>query len=287
MNPEVRTFFDEATFTATHVLWDPETRKTAIIDSVKDYDPKSGRTRNDSADKVVDFVRAEGLEVEWILETHVHADHLTAAPYLKQQLGGRIAIGARIDRVQGAFQRIFNVEVGFVPDGRQFDRLFEDGETFAIGQLEARVMHTPGHTPACSTYVIGDAAFIGDTLFMPDYGTARCDFPGGDARQLYRSIRRILELPPETRLFLCHDYKAPGRDVFVCETTVAEERAGNVHIHDGVAEDDFVAMRTARDKELSMPQLILPSVQVNIRAGELPPPEGNGIRYLKIPLDTL
>jgi len=287
MTPEVRTFFDEATFTATHVVWDPQGRKAAIVDSVKDYDPKSGRTSTATADKVIDFVSSEGLEVEWILETHVHAEHLTAAPYLKQRLGGKIAIGARIDKVQGAFQKIFNVEVGFVPDGRQFDRLFEDGETFAIGGLEARVMHTPGHTPACSTYVIGDAAFVGDTLFMPDYGTARCDFPGGDARQLYHSIRRILELPPETRLFLCHDYKAPGRDVFVCQTTVAEERARNVHVHDGVAEDDFVAMRTARDKELSMPQLILPSVQVNIRAGELPPPEDNGIRYLKIPLDTL
>src|SRR3546814_71464 len=220
---------DLATFTATHVVWDPGTRMAAIIDSVKDYDPKSGRTATASADAVVAFVEGETLAVEWILETHVHADHLTAAPYLKARLGGRTAIGARIDAVQGVFKKIYNVETDFATDGRQFDKLFKDGETFGIGGLEARVMHTPGHTPACSTYVIGDAAFVGDTLFMPDYGTARCDFPGGDARQLYRSIRKILALPPQTRLFLCHDYKAPGRDTYVLETTVAEQRAGNIH----------------------------------------------------------
>ncbi|HEY9549963.1 MAG TPA: MBL fold metallo-hydrolase, partial [Kiloniellaceae bacterium] len=278
MQPGIKTFFDEATFTATHVVWDPGTRRAAIIDSVKDYDPKSGRIATASADAVVAFAAAETLAVEWILETHVHADHLTAAPYLKARLGGRTAIGARIDAVQGVFKKIFNVEADFATDGRQFDKLFEDGETFGIGGLEARVMHTPGHTPACSTYVIGDAAFVGDTLFMPDYGTARCDFPGGDARQLYRSIRKILALPPQTRRFLCHDYKAPGRDTYVLETTVAEQRAGNIHIHDGITEEAFVAMRKARDKTLQMPVLMLPSVQVNMRAGELPPPEDNGIR---------
>jgi glyoxylase-like metal-dependent hydrolase (beta-lactamase superfamily II) len=287
MNPEIKTFFDEATFTATHVAWDPETHKAAIIDSVKDYDPKSGRTRTDSADEVIAFVKDKGLDVEWILETHVHADHLTAAPYLKSKLGGKIAIGARIDTVQGVFKKVFNAEEDFATDGRQFDRLFEDGETFKVGKLEARVIHTPGHTPACSTYVLGNAAFVGDTLFMPDYGTARCDFPGGDARQLYRSIQKILALPPETRLLLCHDYKAPGRDAFVWETTVAEQLARNIHVHEGVTEDAFVKMRSERDKTLDMPVLILPSVQVNMRAGELPPPEDNGVRYLKIPVDAL
>lgn len=287
MNPEVKTFFDEVTFTATHVVWDPQTKATAIVDSVKDYDPKSGRTKTESADKIISFVNNQGLKVEWILETHVHADHLTAAPYLKGKLGGKTGIGARINTVQGVFKKIFNAEESFATDGRQFDKLFEDGETFSIGKLEARVMHTPGHTPACSTYVIGDAAFVGDTLFMPDYGTARCDFPGGDARQLYNSIQKILALPPETRLFLCHDYKAPGRDDYVWETTVAEERAKNVHVHEGVTENDFVKMRTERDKTLEMPVLILPSVQVNMRAGDLPPAEDNGVRYLKIPLDSL
>lgn len=287
MNPVIRTVFDEATFTATHVAWDPETSKAAIIDSVKDYDPRSGRTKTASADKVIDLVQAEGLSVEWILETHVHADHLTAAPYLKAKLGGRLAIGARIDTVQGVFKKVFNVEKSFATDGRQFDKLLEDGEIFKIGNLEAKVMHTPGHTPACSTYVVGDAAFVGDTLFMPDYGTARCDFPGGDARLLYRSIQKILALPPQTRLFLCHDYKAPGRDAYVWQTTVAEERENNIHVHEGISEDDFVKMRSERDKKLDMPVLILPSVQVNIRAGDLPPAEDNGVRYLKIPLDAL
>jgi len=284
--PSVKTFFDEDTFTATHVVWDPATKRAAVIDSVKDYDPKSGRTATTSADAVIAFVEDAGLTVDWILETHVHADHLTAAPYLKQKLGGKIALGARIDVVQGVFKKVFNAEESFAADGRQFDRLFEDGETFPIGALTARVMHTPGHTPACVTYVIGDAAFVGDTLFMPDFGTARCDFPGGDARQLFRSIQKILALPPETRLFLCHDY-APGGREYVWETTVAAQKAENKHVHDGVSEDDFVKMRTERDKELSMPVLILPSVQVNMRAGELPPPEDNGVRYLKIPLDAL
>ena len=285
--PEVRTFFDEATFTATHVVIDPATKHAAIIDSVLDYDPKSGRTSADSAKALVEFVEAEGLTVDWLLETHVHADHLTAAPYLQEKLGGLIAIGERVNVVQGTFEAVFNAEPGFATDGGQFDRLLKDGERFAIGDLEALVMATPGHTPACSTYVIGDAAFVGDTLFMPDFGTARCDFPGGDARQLYRSIKKILSLPPETRLFLCHDYKAPGRDRFVWETSVAEERAKNKHVHDGITEEAFVEMRSSRDKELDMPVLILPSVQVNMRAGRKPPPEDNGVSYLKIPLDTL
>ena len=286
MHPEVKTFFDEATFTATHLLWDPETRKAAIVDSVKDYDPKSGRTGTDCADAVIAFVRENGLEVAWILETHVHADHLTAAPYLKEKLGGKIAIGARIDRVQQVFKKVFNAEDGFATDGRQFDRLLEDGEAFAIGTLEARVMHTPGHTPACVTYVVGDAAFVGDTLFMPDFGTARCDFPGGDAHRLYKSIQKILALPPQTRLFLCHDYAPNGRG-YRWETTVAAERAENIHVHEGISEDAFVAMRSERDKQLDMPVLILPSVQVNMRAGDMPPPEDNGVRYLKIPVDAL
>ena len=287
MKPEVRTFFDEATFTATHVVWDPQTKAAAIIDSVRDYDPKSGRTTVESADEVIDFVDGQGLTVEWILETHVHADHLTAAPYLKEKLGGKIAIGAQIATVQGVFKKVFNAEDAFATDGRQFDKLFADGEAFNIGKLEAEVMHTPGHTPACATYVVGDAAFVGDTLFMPDFGTARCDFPGGDARQLYKSIHKILALPPETRLFLCHDYKAPGRPDYAWETTVAAERRGNIHVHEGVSEDDFVEMRTERDKTLDMPVLILPSVQVNMRAGNMPPAEDNGIRYLKIPVDAL
>lgn len=287
MNPEIKTFFDEATFTATHVVWDPATKQTAIVDSVKDYDPKSGRTKTTSADAVIDFVKSQDLTVAWILETHVHADHLTAAPYLQDKLGGKTAIGARINAVQGVFKKIFNAEEDFATDGRQFDKLLDDGETFKIGDLEARVIHTPGHTPACSTYVIGDAAFVGDTLFMPDYGTARCDFPGGDARTLYKSIQKILALPPQTRIFLCHDYKAPGRDKFVWETTVADEKAKNIHVHDGISEDDFVKMRTERDKTLDMPVLILPSVQVNMRAGAMPPAEDNGVRYLKIPVDAL
>lgn len=285
MNPSIETFFDEATFTATHLVWDPESGTAAIIDSLRDYDPKSGRSRTASADRLIARVREQGLTVDWVLETHVHADHLTAAPYLQEKLGGLTGIGARVGDVQTVFKKVFNADAEFATDGRQFDRLFEDGETFAIGGLQAKVMHTPGHTPACITYVIGDAAFVGDTLFMPDYGTARCDFPGGDARQLFRSIQRILALPPETRIFLCHDYKAPGRDTFVWQTTVAEEKAKNLHVHDGVSEDAFVKMRSERDKTLDMPLLILPSVQVNMRAGEMPPAEQNGVSYLKIPVD--
>ena len=286
--PHVQGFFDPATYTVSYVVWDPQTSRAAVIDSVLDYDPKSGRTRRDSADRIIDFVRARGLTVDWILETHVHADHLTAAPYVRQHLGGKLGIGARITTVQETFGKLFNAGEDFARDGSQFDHLFTDGEVFRLGGIEARAIHTPGHSPACMTYVIGDAAFVGDTLFMPDYGTARADFPGGDARTLYRSIRRILEeLPPETRMFLCHDYKAPGRDEYRWETTVAEQRAANVHVHDGVSEEEFVRMRTARDATLQMPVLILPSVQVNMRAGELPPPEDNGIRYLKIPIDAL
>jgi glyoxylase-like metal-dependent hydrolase (beta-lactamase superfamily II) len=283
--PHVQSFFDPDTFTATHVLWCAHTRAAAIVDSVLDYDPKSGRTSTASAARVLDFVRAQGLQVQWHLETHAHADHLSAAPWLKERLGGRIGIGARIRDVQAVFRRLFNAP--WIPaDGSPFEALFEDGEVFELGRLQVRVMHTPGHTPACVTYLVGEHAFVGDTLFMPDYGTARCDFPGGDARTLYRSIRRVLELPPHTRLHLCHDYLPGGREAR-WETTVAEERAANVHVREGVSEDDFVAMRTARDRTLAMPVLMLPSVQVNVCAGQLPPPEGNGTRYLKIPLDVL
>jgi glyoxylase-like metal-dependent hydrolase (beta-lactamase superfamily II) len=285
--PQVTSFFDEATFTASHVVVEPDGRHAAIIDSVLDYDPKSGRTSTRSADAIIAFVQKNGLTVDWILETHAHADHLTAAPYLKAKLGGKTGIGDHITTVQRTFKAVFNVDGEFRDDGSQFDHLFKDGETFAIGALDVRVMHTPGHTPACVTYVMGDAAFVGDTLFMPDYGTARCDFPGGDASALYRSIHKILSLPPETRLFLCHDYKAPGRDEYVWETTVAAEREKNIHVHEGVSEDAFVKMRTERDKTLAMPVLILPSVQVNMRAGEMPKPEDNGVSYLKIPVNAL
>lgn len=285
--PDVTAFFDEPTFTVSYVVADPATKRCAIVDSVLDYDPHSGRTSKASADRIIDFVRDNGLTVEWILETHVHADHLSAAPYLRQELGGRLAIGEHIRTVQEVFGKVFNAGPDFPRDGRQFDRLLTDGDSFAVGTIPARAIHTPGHTPACMTYLIGDAGFVGDTLFMPDFGTARCDFPGGDARQLYRSIKKILALPPETRLFMCHDYKAPGRDAYRWETTVAEERAGNVHVNDRVGEDEFVQMRTERDRTLGMPRLILPSVQVNMRAGDLPPAEENGVRYLKIPVDAL
>jgi glyoxylase-like metal-dependent hydrolase (beta-lactamase superfamily II) len=288
MTPHVTAFFDEATYTVSYVVREPDGPRAAIIDSVLDFDPKSGRTSTASADRIIAFVREHGLTVDWILETHAHADHLSAAPYLKAALGGRIGIGEHITEVQRIFKKVFNLEKTFNTDGAQFDHLFREGEEFRIGGMTARVMHTPGHTPADVTYVIGDAAFVGDTLFMPDYGTARADFPGGDARRLYRSIRRLLEeLPPETRLFLCHDYKASGRDHYAWETTVAEERAHNLHVHDGVSEEAFVAMRTARDKTLAMPVLLLPSVQVNIRAGQLPPPEDNGVSYLKIPVNVI
>jgi len=285
MTPVVKTFFDEATFTASHVVSDPATKKAAIIDSVLDFDSASGTTTTKSADDIIAYVRDSGLTVEWILETHVHADHLTAAPYLKKKLGGKTAIGDKIDVVQSTFAKVFNAESAFKRDGSQFDWLFADGDTFKIGDIDAKVLHTPGHTPACSTIVISDAAFVGDTLFMPDYGTARCDFPGGDARTLFRSIQKIFALPGETRLFMCHDYKAPGRTKFVWETTVAEEREKNIHVHDGVREDEFVKMREARDKTLAMPRLILPSVQVNMRAGDMPPAEDNGVSYLKLPLN--
>lgn len=287
LRPVVRTFFDEGTFTATHVVHDPATRKAAIIDSVLNYEISSGRTGRGSAQEVVAYIRAEGLEVQWQLETHAHADHLSAAPWLQEQLGGKLAIGADIVRVQEVFGKIFNAGTRFARDGSQFDHLFHDGDTFAVGSLPAIALHVPGHTPADMAFIIGDAAFIGDTLFMPDYGTARADFPGGDARSLFRSIRRLLTLPPETRLFLCHDYKAPDRDSFAWETTVGAEKAHNIHVHDGIAEDAFVEMRTARDRTLSLPNLIMPSVQVNMRAGHFPEPEENGVSYIKVPINTL
>lgn len=287
VNPVITAFFDEPTFTYSYVVSDPESGRAAIIDSVHDYDPASGRTSTGSADEIITHVTAKGLKIDWILETHVHADHLSAAPYLKEKLGGRTAIGFNVTAVQDTFGKLFNAEPDFSAGGDQFDRLFQDGERFSIGGLQVTALHTPGHTPACMTYVIGDAAFVGDTLFMPDFGTARCDFPGGDARILYQSIRKIFALPDDTRLFMCHDYKAPGRDYFAYETTVGAEKRDNIHVHDGVSEDAFVAMRTERDAQLDMPRLILPSVQVNMRAGELPPAEDNGVRYLKIPIDAV
>ncbi|MFM6950578.1 MAG: MBL fold metallo-hydrolase [Novosphingobium sp.] len=283
----VRTFFDEATFTATHVVYDPASRRAVIVDPVLDFDQASGRTATGSAQAVIDFVVAEQLGVDWILETHAHADHLSAAPFLKARLGGQVVIGAEITTVQQTFATVFNEPVSFARDGSQFDRLLRDGDTFFVGTIPAIALHVPGHTPACTAYVIGDAVFVGDTMFMPDYGTARCDFPGGDARTLYRSIRRLMALPDETRLFLCHDYLAPGRTSYAWETTVAAEREGNIQVHQGVSEDDFVAMREARDATLAMPRLILPSVQINIRAGHLPEPEANGVSYLKLPLNLL
>ncbi|WP_374590309.1 MBL fold metallo-hydrolase [Novosphingobium sp.] len=285
--PMVKTFFDGPTFTATHVVWDPATKRAAIVDSVLDFDQASGRTHTGSAEAVVAFVKSEGLSVDWILETHAHADHLSAAPFLKAQLGGQVVIGADITTVQRTFAGVFNEPASFAQDGSQFDKLMADGETFAVGTIPAVALHVPGHTPACLAFVIGDAVFVGDTLFMPDYGTARCDFPGGDARTLYRSIRRLMELPGETRVFLCHDYQAEGRNTYVWETTIAAEREGNIQVHEGVSEDEFVAMREARDATLAMPKLILPSVQVNIRAGHFPEPEANGVSYLKLPLNLL
>ena len=284
---DVKAFFDSATFTVTYLVADAATKICAIIDPVLDFDATSGRASHTAADAVIGYIRAAGLRLEWILETHAHADHLSAGSYIKSVLGGKIAIGEHIVDVQKIFAGIFNLADDFVADGRQFDVLFKHGETFPIGNLKATVLHTPGHTPACLTYVIEDAAFIGDTMFMPDYGTSRADFPGGDARSLYRSIRQILSLPADTRLFTCHDYKAPGRDTFAWESTVREQRQRNVHVHDGIGEDEFTAMRTARDKTLGMPHLILPSIQVNIRAGALPPPEDNGVSYLKLPINSL
>lgn len=286
-HPEVKAFFHEPSNTFSYVAWDPATLEAAVIDAVLDYEPAAGRTRHDSADGIVAFVQAQGLALAWVIDTHVHADHLSAAPYVQAKLGGRLAIGEHIRTVQETFGTLFNAGSGFARDGSQFDHLFADGETYLLGDIAAQAIHTPGHTPACMTHVIGDAAFVGDTLFMPDYGTARCDFPGGDAATLYRSIRKIFALPDATRIFLCHDYKAPGREEFAHETTVAAERAGNIHVRDGIGEAEFVAMRTASDATLKVPQLILPAVQVNMRAGRLPPAEDNGLRYLKIPLDAI
>ncbi len=286
MTPIVKGFFDQDTWTVTYVVYEKPGSACAIIDSVLDYDPKSGRTSTKSADEVIAFVKANQLEVAWILETHAHADHLTAAPYLKDKLGGKVAIGDNIRTVQKVFKSIFNLGTGFSTEGIQFDHLFADGEVFQIGSLKAEVMSLPGHTPACVAYRVGDAVFVGDTIAMPDVGTARCDFPGGDAAQLFKSIKKLLSLPPETRLFMCHDYPPEGRDVCF-ETTIADERAHNIHVNDGVNESKYVEMRTARDKTLAMPVLILPSVQVNIRAGNLPPAEDNGVAYLKIPLNAL
>ncbi len=287
LRPEIAAFFDPATFTVTYVAHDPATKEAAIIDSVLDYDPNSGRTSTASADAVIDYITSHNLKVAWLLETHAHADHFSAAPYLQERLGGKIAIGTDITRVQDVFGKLFNAGTEFERDGSQFDALFSDGDTFTIGTLPVTVMHVPGHTPACIAYVAGEAAFVGDTMFMPDYGTARADFPGGDARTLFRSLRRILSLPAETRLFMCHDYLPKGRTEYVWETTVAAEREGNIHAHDGITEDEFVAMREARDATLDMPRLILPSVQVNMRAGHLPPPDENGITYLKIPVNAV
>ncbi|AMK20167.1 MULTISPECIES: MBL fold metallo-hydrolase [Sphingobium] len=285
--PVIQSFFDAPTFTVTYVVHDAGTRRAAVIDSVLSYDPASGRTSFDAADHVIAYVTDQGLRVDWLLETHAHADHLSAAPYLQQKLGGKIAIGAHICEVQQTFGKLFNAEPAFQRDGSDFDQLWKDGDSFNIGNLPVTVLHVPGHTPACVAYVIGDAVFVGDTMFMPDYGTARADFPGGDARTLFRSLRRLLELPPETRLFMCHDYLPEGRDQHVWETTVGEQRRANVHAHDGISEDEFVAMREARDRTLDMPRLILPSVQVNMRAGHLPPAEDNGVTYLKIPVNQL
>jgi len=285
--PVVTAFFDEPTFTATYVVSDPATGKAAIIDSVLDFDQASGCTSFASADQVIDHVQREGLTVEWLLETHAHADHLSAAPYLQEKLGGKLAIGAEIVTVQDVFGKIFNEGTRFQRDGSQFDVLLNDGDTLKIGDLELIALHVPGHTPADMAYVLGDALFTGDTMFMPDYGSARADFPGGDARALYRSVRRLMELPDATRVFLCHDYKAPNRDHFVWETTMLAERTGNVHLHKDVSEDEFVAMRTQRDATLDMPKLILPAIEVNMRGGHLPEPEDNGEVYLKIPLNVL
>lgn len=285
--PVVKSFFDEATFTATHIAHDPISLKGAIIDSVLDFDPASGRSSKKSADAVISYVREKNLTIEWHLETHAHADHLSAAPYLQQVLGGKLAIGEQIKTVQQVFGKIFNFGSEFARDGSQFDQLFSDGDKFYLGDIPVICLHVPGHTPADLAYIIGDCAFIGDTLFMPDYGTARADFPGGDARQLYRSIRRLLALPEDTKIYLCHDYKAPQRNQFVWETTIGEQKRANVHVNDSVKEDDFVAMRTKRDATLDLPTLILPSVQINVRGGHFPPVEENGVSYLKLPLDLL
>jgi glyoxylase-like metal-dependent hydrolase (beta-lactamase superfamily II) len=279
----IQAFFDELTNTVTYLVSDPHTRQAAVIDPVLDYDHRSGKASTASADRVLEKARDDGLTIVWVLETHAHADHLSAAPYIRQRTNAQVAIGENICDVQTIFRPVFNVD-DVSGNGSEFDRLLKDGETFQIGDLTVEVLHTPGHTPACVSYRIGDAVFVGDTLFMPDYGTARADFPGGSARTLYRSIQRLLALPSETRIFLCHDYKAPGRDSYAWETTVAEERARNVHVKEGVEEDAFVTMRQQRDATLAAPTLLLPSIQVNIRAGRLPRVESNGMHYLKIPL---
>ena len=285
--PEVKGFFDEATNTISYVVWDKATKQAAIVDSLLDFDQASGRTKTDSADVMIAFVKEAGLTVDWIIDTHAHADHLTAAPYIKSQLGGRTGIGEHIATVQKVFGEIFNEGQEFHTDGSQFDHLFKDGETYKVGNIDGRAIHTPGHTPACMSHLIGDALFVGDTIFMPDFGTARCDFPGGDASTLYDSIQKLFALPGDTRVFLCHDYKAPGRDEYVWETTIAEEKALNKHVHTGISKDEFVKMRTERDATLAMPKLILPSVQINMRAGEMPSAEENGKRYMKIPINAL
>jgi glyoxylase-like metal-dependent hydrolase (beta-lactamase superfamily II) len=287
MKPVVTAFFDGNTNTITYLVTDTSSNICAIVDPVLDFDAASGRTSTGSADQVLNFVKKNSLEVAWILETHAHADHLSAAPYFKSKTGGKVATGKFITQVQATFKKIFNLGDEFRPDGEQFDRLLEEGDKLELGPLHIRVMHTPGHTPACLTLVVGDAAFVGDTLFMPDFGTARTDFPGGDSATLFRSIQRILELPSDTRLFTCHDYKAPGRDEFAWESTVEQQRRNNIHVHEGVTEQEFVEFRNQRDAGLGMPKLILPSIQVNIRAGEMPPAEDNGVVYLKTPVDAL
>lgn len=286
-NPEVKSFFEASTNTFSYVVWDAATKQAAVLDTVLDYDAAAGHTSFVSADAVIAFMQDEGLSAQWVIDTHVHADHLSASPYVQSKLGGKLAIGEHIRAVQDTFGKLFNAGTAFQHDGSQFDHLFKDGEHYKVGDIEAIAIHTPGHTPACMTHLIGDAAFVGDTLFMPDYGTARCDFPGGDARTLYRSIQKIFSLPDATRIFLCHDYKAAGRDAFAHETTVGAERNGNIHVRAGITEDEFVQMRTARDATLSMPKLILPSVQVNMRAGRMPEAEENGVVYLKIPINTI
>ena len=286
MNPTVKAFFDTATWTVSYVVYDQPGGHCALVDSVLDYDAKSGRTSTRSADALLAFVARQSLSVQWILETHAHADHLSAAPYLRKHLGGKIAIGGKITQVQNVFKGIFHLEPEFATNGSQFDHLFEDGDTFAIGTLQAQALSVPGHTPACMAYQVGDAVFVGDTLFMPDVGTARCDFPGGSAATLYQSIHRLFALPDATRVFVCHDYGPNGRAV-ACETSIGEQKRSNIHVRDGIAEAEFVRMREARDATLAMPTLILPSVQVNIRAGALPDPDANGVRYLKLPIDTI
>jgi len=286
-NPTVKSFFDTDTNTVTHVVHDRSSREAVIIDPVLDYCAASGRTNTASANLLIDYIESENLKTKYIIETHAHADHLSSAPYLKEKLGGQTMIGADIDAVQKVFGDVFNAGKTFATDGSQFDVLPVDGDTFMLGELEVTAIHTPGHTPACMSYHIGDAVFVGDTLFMPDFGTARCDFPGGSAETLYNSIQKLFALPDETRVFLCHDYKAPGRDEFVWETTIGEEKRNNKHVGGGADMASFVKMRTERDATLGMPDLILPSVQVNMRAGEFPPADDNGTTYLKIPLNVL